>query len=67
MNKVLQAVYARLRDEPVLTAALVSAVLVVLVQVGVPVSDGLANALSMLIFAVSAYIARRKVTPVSKS
>lgn len=66
MSDALRALYARLRDEPVLVVGVVSALLVLLVQVGVPVSDGVANAISGLIFAVSALIARRKVTPNSK-
>ena len=67
MNDVLAALYARLRDEPVLVAAVVSAVLVLLVQFGIPVPDKLDDGLSVLILAVSALIARRKVQPVKRS
>lgn len=67
MNTILNALYVRLRDEPVVVAAVVAALLVLLVQFGVPVSDGVQNAVSVLILAVSALLARSKVKPVSKS
>lgn len=64
---LLNALLNRLRDEPVLVAAVVSAGLVVLVTVGIPVPDGLDKALATLILAVGALIARRKVKPTRKS
>lgn len=53
----------RIKNEPVLATTLVSAVLVVLVQAGLPISDGLANAITGLVVAGLALFARSKVTP----
>lgn len=53
----------KIKNEPVLVTTVVSALLVVLVQLGVPVSDGLADAISGLIVAAAALFARSKVTP----
>lgn len=66
MKNYINALIERLRDEPVLVAAVVSALLVVLVQVGIPVPDGLDDSLSVLIIAVGALLARRKVKPKRK-
>lgn len=63
---MLNALIGRLRDEPVLVATVVSALLVVLVTVGIPVPDGLDKAVSGLIIAVGALIARRSVSPTNR-
>ena len=55
----------RLRNEPVLVTTLVGALLVLLVQFGVPLSDGQADAITALVIAVLAVFARSKVSPVS--
>jgi uncharacterized YccA/Bax inhibitor family protein len=56
----------RLRNEPVLVTTAVSALLVLLVQVGLPISDGLANAITGLVVALMAAFARSQVSPASK-
>ena len=53
----------RLRNEPVLVTTAVSALLVLLVQAGLPISDGLANAITGFVVAGLALVARSKVTP----
>lgn len=53
----------RIKNEPVLATTFVSAALVVLVQAGLPISDGLANAITGLVVAGLALVARSKVTP----
>lgn len=53
----------RIKNEPVLVTTFVSAVLVTLVQAGLPISDGLANAITGLVVAGLALFARSKVTP----
>lgn len=55
----------RLRDEPVLLTTVVGAVLVLLVQFGVPISDGQADAVTAVLVAVLAVFARSKVSPAS--
>lgn len=54
----------RIRNEPILVTTLVSALCVLGVQLGLPISDGLANALSGVIVAGAALFGRSKVTPV---
>ena len=53
----------RLRNEPVLVTTLVGAVLVLLVQAGLPISEGLQNAITGVVVAVLAVVARANVTP----
>lgn len=67
METILRALYTRLRDEPVLTAAFVSAVLLLFVQLGLPITEGQAAAVSGVVLAASAFLARRKVEPLAKA
>lgn len=60
----MKSIIERVRREPALVYTLVGAVLVLLVQAGVPVSDGLANAISALVVAVMALVVRSKVSPI---
>ena len=53
----------KIRNEPVLVTTLVGAVLVLAVQLGAPISDDLANAISAVVVAGLAFFARSKVTP----
>lgn len=62
MNTILD----KIRNEPVVISTLVSALLVLLVQFKVPISDGQANAISVAVVAALALFARSQVTPVSK-
>lgn len=59
MNSIIE----RLRNNPVLVSTFVGAVLVVLVQAGLPISDGLANAITTLVVAGFAIFARSQVVP----
>lgn len=54
----------RIKQEPTLVTTLVGAAIVLLVQVGVPISDELANAITGLVVAALALFLRSKVTPV---
>ncbi|HET7736137.1 MAG TPA: hypothetical protein VFK52_09205 [Nocardioidaceae bacterium] len=54
----------RLTREPVLVTTLVGAVLVLLIQFGVPISDGQADAVTAVVVAFLAFVARSKVSPV---
>lgn len=66
---MLDKIYALLttiKNEPVVLTTLVTAVLVLLVQAGVPVSDGLGDAISGVIVAAAALFARSQVSPVIK-
>ena len=60
----MNAIIEKILNNPVLASTFVGAVLVVLVQAGVPISDGLANAITGLIVAGLAIFARSQVTPV---
>ena len=57
----------RIKSEPTIITTAVGALLVLLVQLGVPISDGLANAISALVVAVLALFLRSQVTPVTKT
>ena len=59
MNSIIE----RLLNNPVLVSTFVGAVLVLLVQAKVPISDGLANAISGVIVAGFAIFARSQVVP----
>jgi hypothetical protein len=59
----MNAIIERLRNNPVLVNTLVGALLVLLVQAGVPIRDGLANAISALVVAVLAIFTRSQVVP----
>lgn len=61
----MNALIERLRNEPVLVTTLCSALLVLLVQAGLPISDGLANAITGLVVAGCALFARSQVTPLN--
>ncbi len=61
----MKALLDRLRDEPVLVTTLVGAVVVLLVQLKVPISDGLADAITGVVVAGLALFARTQVTPVA--
>lgn len=54
----------RIRNEPVLVTTLIGALVTLLVQAGLPISDGLANAITAFVIAALAILARSKVTPV---
>lgn len=54
----------RLRREPVLVRAIIGAAVTLLVQFGLPITDGQANAATALALALLALSARSKVTPV---
>jgi hypothetical protein len=54
----------KLRNEPVLVRAAIGAAITLLVQFGVPITDGQANAITALAWALLAMSARGKVTPV---
>ena len=60
----MKSILDRLRNEPVLVSTFVAAVLVLLTQAGLPVSDGLANAISGVVIAGFAIFARSQVSPV---
>ena len=62
MNGILE----RILNNPVLASTFVGAVLVLLVQAGLPISDGLANAISGVVVAGLAIFARSQVVPVRK-
>lgn len=53
----------RLRNEPVLVTTLIGALLVLLVQAGLPISDELQNAITGVVVAALALFARANVTP----
>lgn len=55
----------RIKNEPVLLVTVLGALITVLLQLGVPISDDLANALTGLAWAVLALVARSKVSPVT--
>lgn len=55
-----------LHREPVVISTVVGAALTLLVQFGVPISDGQANAITGLIVAALALYARSRVTPAGK-
>jgi len=59
----MNAIIEKIRNEPVLVSTLVVALLVLLAQAGLPISDGLANAISGLVVAVLAVFARSQVVP----
>ena len=63
MNSVIQ----RILNNPVLLNTFVGAVLVLLVQAKVPISDGLANAISGVIITGLALFARSQVVPLRKT
>jgi hypothetical protein len=54
----------KLRNEPVLVRAAIGAAVTLLVQFGVPITDGQANAITALAWALLALSARGKVSPV---
>ena len=54
----------RIRNEPVLVTAFVAAVLVMLVEAGLPISDGLSHAITGVVVAGLAFVARSRVSPV---
>lgn len=54
---------ARLRREPVLVRTFIGAVVTLLVQLGLPIDDTLANAVTAAVVAGLALSARSKVTP----
>lgn len=62
----MSALLDKIRSEPVLVTTFVGAVLVLLVQAGVPISDGLANAITGVVVAALAFVARGKVTPLRR-
>jgi hypothetical protein len=53
----------KIRSEPVLITTLVGALIVLAVQLGAPISDDLANAITAVVVACLAFVARSKVTP----
>lgn len=53
----------KIRNEPVLVTTLAGALIVLAVQLGAPISDELANAITAVVVAVLAFVARSKVTP----
>lgn len=53
----------KIKREPVLVTTFCTSVAVVLVQFGVPVNDGVADAVSAAIIAGAALFTRSKVTP----
>lgn len=57
------SILERLRNEPVLLAGLVTAVVGLLVAFGVDVSDDVKAAIITFVGAVSAVVARQRVTP----
>lgn len=54
----------KIRNEPALVTTLVGALLVLLVQAGLPISDGLATAITTVVVALLAFVVRSRVTPV---
>jgi hypothetical protein len=62
LNKLYSLLYS-IKAEPVLATTLVTSALVLLVQLGVPVSDGLGDALSGVLVAAAALFARSRVSP----
>jgi hypothetical protein len=65
-DRAVKAILEKLRNEPVLATTLLGAVVVLLVQLGVPISDGLANAISAVVVAGLALFARSQVSPLRK-
>lgn len=63
----MDLILERIKNEPAVASTLVGAVVVLLVQAGVPISDGLANALTGLTVAVVALFVRSQVTPTRKT
>lgn len=61
----MKSILDRLRNEPVLVSTLLATGLVLLAQAGVPISDGLANAISAFVIAAFAIFARSQVSPAS--
>lgn len=59
----MNAIIEKARREPVLVTTLVGTVLVLLVQAGVPINDGLADAITGVVIAALAFVARSKVSP----
>ncbi len=59
----MEAIIARLRDEPVLVTTFVGALISLLVVFGVPISDDQKTAIIVLLTAGLAIFARSKVTP----
>jgi hypothetical protein len=62
--RTLKSLLVVLQNEPVLTRAVVGALLILGVEAGLPIDDGLAKALDGLVVAVLALGARGRVTPV---
>lgn len=59
----MSSIIEKIQTEPVLVRTLLGTVLVLLVQAGVPLSDGLANAITGVVVALLALSARANVTP----
>ena len=62
--KNLKSLWVVLQNEPVATRAAVGAVVVLLTQFGLPIDQGLANAIDGVVGAVLVLGARNRVTPV---
>lgn len=62
--RTLKSLLIVLQNEPVLTRAAVGALLIVGVELGLPIDDGLSTALDGLVVAILALGARNRVTPV---
>lgn len=60
---MLNSLIERLRDEPVLVTALVTAVLGLLVAFGLELTDEQVGSILAVVGALLAIVARRKVTP----
>ena len=63
---MLKNIWDRIANEPVILSALVAAILVLLVEFNVPLSEGQIQAIQGLIIALCAIFARSKVSPTRK-
>lgn len=64
--KILEAMLERIKNEPVLTAALVAALLLLLVEFGLELTGGQQAAVQGVVAAFGLWLARRSVTPTRK-